>query len=117
MTWLHKSMAVMALGALLMLRIVDLAVFDAGHDHVDHDHAAEHASELVHHHGNDDNSDHSSDHAMTAHVGFHTLLSVLMTAPAVDVQLNPVTPPVYEASSEKSILIFKNGPPVPPPLA
>ncbi len=107
----------MALCALVVLRMVDLAVYEQDHDHVSASHIQLHVSEISHDHDVDELSEHESLDDMTAHMSFHSLLSVYISAPAV------AAVPINNGTSKYGVALGMHlntphsRPPVPPPLA
>ncbi|MBL4789484.1 MAG: hypothetical protein JKY60_10700 [Kordiimonadaceae bacterium] len=108
--------AILALCALVVLRLVDLAVFDPEHAHLEAPHMQAHAMEMDHHQDGDEPSEHESVDNMVAHVSFHTLLSVYTATPVV------AGLPINFSSSKYWVHLGKHvndaqlRPPVPPPL-
>lgn len=116
-TWLKKMAGTAVLCALLFLRMVDLAVFDADHDHVENSHVQVHAAEMVHAHHDDEPTEHDTLDAMSAHVGFHTLLGVFMDTSADGIALPAIQSNRFGPFANRSAVTHRSRPPVPPPLA
>ena len=107
----------MALCALVLLRMVDLAVFDASHDHAEAPHVEKFAAEMVHSHDIDEPSEHASVDETAMHVSFHTLLSVYISAPTAETVTANTRPAKYRLNLGQRITDTHTRPPVPPPLA
>lgn len=112
-----KMITIMALCGLVVLRLVDLAIFDPEHDHVATAHIQAHASKMAHDHSADEVSEHESPDNMSLHLSFHALASVYISAPSVDMAPANRTSFKYHAHSDRSVKTPHSQPPVPPPLA
>jgi len=115
--WAKQLIATAVLCALVLLRLVDLMVFDAEHEHIERSHVQVHASEMSHAHHEDEVTEHETPATMSAHIGFHTLLGSFIGSPDVSI------PSISKVSSDYGLLVNKSAvtlnaaPPVPPPLA
>jgi len=114
---LNKFMVVTTLCALIFLRMVDLAIFDAEHDHVSTPHVQTLASEMVHDHEVDEPSEHASADDTAMHVSFHALLSVYISAPSIMAAMPIIGAAKYRINLGHGIAGGHSRPPVPPPLA
>ncbi len=103
--------------ALVFMRIVDLAVFDAEHDHADRPHVQAHAAEMVHDHDLDEPSEHDTLDAQSTHMSFHTLLGVFIETATEGVDPLQAFAFTFGSHANKSARSFGTRPPVPPPLA
>ncbi len=107
----------MALCALVFLRMVDIAVFDAEHAHVESTHVQEHASEMSHDHDAAEESEHESLGAMSAHVCIHTLVSTFLDTNDMNVGFFRKQTSSYGLHVNEAVKVLSFRPPVPPPLA
>lgn len=115
-----KIPAITALCALVLLRMVDLAVFDAAHDHVETPHVEKFAAAMVHDHDIDEldePNEHASVDDTAMHVSFHTLLSVYISAPTAATVTTSTGSTKYRRNLGQRITDTHSRPPVPPPLA
>lgn len=112
----QKIIAALALCTLMFLRMVDLAVFDADHDHVEQTHVNEHAFEMSHDHEAKEKSEHESLSAMLAHACLHTCLGAYTGTADVQVSLRTKEPVGFGLHMNEAAATFSFRPPVPPPL-
>jgi hypothetical protein len=115
--WLKNITVLSVLGALFFLRMMDLAVFDADHDHLEKVHAPVPAAEMTHAHHDDETSEHDTLATMSAHIGFHTLLGVFIDTAAANTVPSVGGLPLYGPHENRSAVTHRSRPPVPPPLA
>ncbi|MFC4347757.1 hypothetical protein ACFO5Q_07880 [Kordiimonas lipolytica] len=116
-TLVKKHVAITALFALMFLRFVDLAVFDAGQGEPLSPHAKAHASGIAHSHTPAEVAEHDTMHGSYAHVGIHTLLNVFVDADAPEVLALQQFTPRFGFSAKEQARAQAYRPPIPPPLA
>ncbi|UTW59885.1 hypothetical protein KFE96_06170 [Kordiimonas sp. SCSIO 12603] len=111
----YKLMSLLAFSLMVFIRFVDVAVFDGDHQHLEH-HARAEIEQVSHDHHHHDDMGHDTEESISAHAGFHALLSVFTFPQFEDFISLLRNASVYEAIPESSIFSVHNGPPVPPPL-
>ncbi len=115
--WLKNTTVLSVIGALFFLRMMDLAVFDTDHDHLEKTHMPVHAAEMVHSHHDNEPSEHDTFATMSARISFHTLLSVFIDAEAANMMPSADRSSRYGPHANRSAVTHRSRPPVPPPLA
>ncbi len=113
---IKNMMVLMTMGALMFLRFMDLAVFDAEHAHLERPHVQAHASEMIHDHEPDEVTEHDTLEAQAAHVGFHTLLGVFIETVDAAIAMPNHFSPSFGFHAKDDALAFAQRPPIPPPL-
>lgn len=113
--WFKKLTLIAVLGALTFLRIVDLAYFDADHDHIDRAHIQAHLADIPHSH--EEGTVHEAPEVLSVHLNFHTLLSAYLAADDVEFNTTQRTYMQYQPSANEQAFARAHRPPVPPPLA
>ncbi len=109
----NKPAILIALCALVMMRVMDFAVFDVIDDHHNVSNLEMQMLELSH-----ENHDvYDDDHDSEMHVVFHSLLSVYVPA-TLETLVTPNQEAMsYRISRGKILSTMGSRPPVPPPLA
>lgn len=113
---ISRQIALTALFALMLLRFVDLAVFDKEHDPVITQHFTVHASEMIHDHAVDDLIEHDMMDGKAAHVGFHTLLNVFIGVDAMEAPVMEHFTVGFGFHANDQARTQGHRPPTPPPL-
>lgn len=115
--WLKHITVLSVLSALVFLRLMDLAVFDADHNHMEKAHVTVHAAEMAHSHYDGEATEHDTLGAISAHVGFHTLLSVFLDTSSDNMVPLADLSNRFGPHANQSAIAHQSRPPVPPPLA
>lgn len=112
---IFKTINVLAFTAIVFLQFVDLAVFDAGHQHHEDTLTPVFALQTAHdHHHTAD--EHPSKDGITAHAGIHAALGDFSVSHTADYAAARILP-VYERDRVNRLKAVYSGPPVPPPLS
>ena len=109
----NKPAIIVALCALVMMRVMDFAVFDVNDDHHNVSNQEMQTLELSH----ETQEDHDEAFGSEMHVVFHSLLSVYVPATYENMIEPSKQGNSYRISRGKPLRTSGSRPPVPPPLA